>query len=169
MTERVQGITAEEIRRCVDEEDLRDWVKQQRWYASKARSVAGIELSVPARDYRLAAELLAQAVERGGSRVELEDAAQRAGAEAATGTDVMARLRSMGYDPVCVDGVVRLRNCPFHAVAEGHRGVVCDMNLSLLTGLAEAAAPGCFSAELRPEPGFCCVVLRSGGRSRVSP
>ncbi|HET6870520.1 MAG TPA: hypothetical protein VFH80_31695 [Solirubrobacteraceae bacterium] len=44
MSERVQGITADEIRRCVDEEDLRDWVKQQRWYASKARSVAGIEI-----------------------------------------------------------------------------------------------------------------------------
>ncbi|MGN6871187.1 MAG: maltokinase N-terminal cap-like domain-containing protein [Solirubrobacteraceae bacterium] len=44
MSERVQGITAEEIRRCVDEEDLRDWVKQQRWYASKARTVAGIEI-----------------------------------------------------------------------------------------------------------------------------
>ncbi|HSC04454.1 MAG TPA: hypothetical protein VLC49_14085 [Solirubrobacteraceae bacterium] len=44
MSERVQGITAEEIRRFVDEEDLRDWVQQQRWYASKARSVAGIEI-----------------------------------------------------------------------------------------------------------------------------
>jgi maltokinase len=44
MSERVQGITAEEIRRCVGEEDLREWVQQQRWYASKARSVAGIEI-----------------------------------------------------------------------------------------------------------------------------
>jgi maltokinase len=44
MTERLEGITAEEIRRCVDEEDLREWVKQQRWYASKSRSVAGIEI-----------------------------------------------------------------------------------------------------------------------------
>ncbi len=44
MSERLQGITAEEIRRCVDEEDLRDWVQQQRWYASKARTVAGIEI-----------------------------------------------------------------------------------------------------------------------------
>ncbi len=44
MSERLQGITAEEIRRCVDEEGLRDWVKQQRWYASKARAVAGIEI-----------------------------------------------------------------------------------------------------------------------------
>ncbi len=52
MTERLQGITAEEIRRCVDEEDLREWVQQQRWYASKARSVAGIEIveSIMLRD-----------------------------------------------------------------------------------------------------------------------
>jgi len=44
MSERV-GITADEIRRCVDEEGLREWVQQQRWYASKARSVAGIEIA----------------------------------------------------------------------------------------------------------------------------
>src|SRR3984885_3330873 len=37
-------ITAEEIRRAVDEEELRDWVQQQRWYASKARNVAGIDI-----------------------------------------------------------------------------------------------------------------------------
>jgi maltokinase len=42
MSERLQGITADEIRRCVNEEHLRDWVQQQRWYASKARTVAGI-------------------------------------------------------------------------------------------------------------------------------
>ncbi len=34
----------EEIRRCLDEESLRDWVQHQRWYASKSRSVAGIEV-----------------------------------------------------------------------------------------------------------------------------
>jgi maltokinase len=44
MSERV-GITADEIRACVGEEDLRDWVQQQRWYASKARQVAGIEIA----------------------------------------------------------------------------------------------------------------------------
>jgi trehalose synthase-fused probable maltokinase len=43
VSERV-GISAEEIRRCVGEEDLRDWVAQQRWYASKARTVAGIDI-----------------------------------------------------------------------------------------------------------------------------
>jgi maltokinase len=43
MSERV-GITADEIRACVDEEELRDWVQQQRWYASKARTVTGIDI-----------------------------------------------------------------------------------------------------------------------------
>jgi maltokinase len=44
MSERLHEITAEDIRRCLDEEELRDWVQQQRWYASKARSVTGIEI-----------------------------------------------------------------------------------------------------------------------------
>ncbi|HEY2770666.1 MAG TPA: hypothetical protein VGI87_08865 [Solirubrobacteraceae bacterium] len=34
----------DEIRRCLDEESLREWVQEQRWYASKSRSVAGIEV-----------------------------------------------------------------------------------------------------------------------------
>jgi maltokinase len=34
----------EEIRRCLDEESVRDWVQGQRWYASKSRNVAGIDV-----------------------------------------------------------------------------------------------------------------------------
>jgi trehalose synthase-fused probable maltokinase len=51
MSEGVE-ITAEEIRRALDEEELRDWVENQRWYASKARHVAGIEIveSITLRD-----------------------------------------------------------------------------------------------------------------------
>ena len=44
MTERLKGITEEEIRRCLDEEELREWVQQQRWYASKSRSISGIDI-----------------------------------------------------------------------------------------------------------------------------
>ena len=43
MTDRVQ-IPAEEIRECLDEASLRDWVARQRWYASKSRAVTGIEI-----------------------------------------------------------------------------------------------------------------------------
>jgi trehalose synthase-fused probable maltokinase len=51
MSERVQ-ITAEEIRRALDEEELRDWVQNQRWYASKSRAVTGIDIveSITLRD-----------------------------------------------------------------------------------------------------------------------
>src|SRR5579859_4291565 len=43
MTEPVQ-IAADEIRQCLDDASLRDWVAEQRWYASKSRTVSGIEI-----------------------------------------------------------------------------------------------------------------------------
>ena len=43
MSDPVQ-IPASEIRQALDEESLRDWVQHQRWYASKSRPVAGIDV-----------------------------------------------------------------------------------------------------------------------------
>ncbi len=43
MTEPLQ-IPTEDVRRCLDEATLRDWVQTQRWYAAKSRSVTGIEV-----------------------------------------------------------------------------------------------------------------------------
>jgi maltokinase len=43
VTDRVQ-IPAAEIREFLDEESLRAWVQEQRWYASKSRGVSGIEI-----------------------------------------------------------------------------------------------------------------------------
>ena len=43
MSDPVQ-IPTTELRQWLDEESLRDWVQQQRWYASKSRTVAGIEI-----------------------------------------------------------------------------------------------------------------------------
>jgi maltokinase len=43
MSEGLQN-TADDMRRALDEEELRDWVQRQRWYASKARNVAGIDI-----------------------------------------------------------------------------------------------------------------------------
>jgi trehalose synthase-fused probable maltokinase len=52
VTEGLNEITAEDIRRCLDEEELREWVQQQRWYASKSRSISGIDIveSITLRD-----------------------------------------------------------------------------------------------------------------------
>jgi predicted trehalose synthase len=43
MTEPTQ-VPVAEIRQCLDEETLRDWIQHQRWYASKSRAVTGIEI-----------------------------------------------------------------------------------------------------------------------------
>jgi trehalose synthase-fused probable maltokinase len=43
MTDPVQ-IPVSELRQCLDDESLRDWVQHQRWYASKSRNVTGIEI-----------------------------------------------------------------------------------------------------------------------------
>ncbi len=37
-------ISPDEVRQCMDEESLRSWITQQRWYASKSRGVSGIDV-----------------------------------------------------------------------------------------------------------------------------
>ena len=43
MTDPVQ-IPVAEVRQCLDEQSLHEWVSEQRWYASKSRAVTGIEI-----------------------------------------------------------------------------------------------------------------------------
>ena len=126
-----------------------------------------VSVSVPPRDYHLAARLLADAAaaDSGGeTRRALTAAAERLGHEIgheARDTGLEPLLRERGYEPFDDDGVMRLRNCPFHAVAQQHPEIVCDMNLALLRG-AIAGRPG-VAATLEPGPGRCCVALRPTG------
>ncbi|MEU6950446.1 transcriptional regulator, partial [Streptomyces sp. NPDC046316] len=55
--------------------------------------------------------------------------------------------------------VVRMRNCPFHAVAERFPPLVCGMNLALLEGLLGTDGP--VRARMDARPGECCVVVES--------
>jgi len=127
-----------------------------------ARSQDEVSVSVPPRDYHVAARLLADAAAAdtdGHTRRALTAAAQQLGRElAADDVPLEPLLRERGYEPYDDDGVVRLRNCPFHAVAQRHPEVVCDMNLALLGGLVEEM-PG-VTAALEPAAGRCCVALR---------
>jgi predicted ArsR family transcriptional regulator len=131
------------------------------------RAAAELAVSVPPRDYGLAARLLAHAAaqdEQGGTRRVLRDAAESLGHEiAATATDPQdldRLLRDRGYEPYEDDGgATRLRNCPFHAVAQSHPEVVCDMNLALLGGLV-AGLDAKAQAVLEPGPGRCCVAIK---------
>jgi predicted ArsR family transcriptional regulator len=137
------------------------------------RSDRELAVSVPARDYGLAARLLAHAAahdEQGGTRRALRAAAESLGGEiAATAPappDLERLLRERGYEPYEDDaGVLRLRNCPFHAVAQSHPDVVCDMNLSLL-GAVSAGLDADVEAVLEPGPGRCCVAIKPVRRTQ---
>jgi predicted ArsR family transcriptional regulator len=67
--------------------------------------------------------------------------------------------------PVGVSATV-LRNCPFHALAESHRPLVCGMNEALVRGMAEGLGVDGLEARLAPEPGRCCVVLAPAAKAR---
>ncbi|MES9810881.1 helix-turn-helix transcriptional regulator [Streptomyces cinereoruber] len=140
------------------------------------RARAERSVSLPARDYRTAAELLAEAAEQAGLDAGLRAAARRRG-EALRGPtapcggleEAMEVLAARGYEPhlEAVGGaeeetgtgerVVRMRNCPFHAVAERFPPLVCGMNLALLEGLLGADGP--VRARMDARPGECCVVV----------
>jgi predicted ArsR family transcriptional regulator len=125
------------------------------------RSAAEHEVSLPPRDYRTAATLLAEAADSLRLDGELEDAARRHGraaGKAASGTDVKVLLAERGYAPVVEAGVIRMRNCPFHALAEHFPPLVCGMNLALLGGLVEGLGAAA-TVRMDPRPGWCCVTV----------
>jgi predicted ArsR family transcriptional regulator len=70
----------------------------------------------------------------------------------------MSVLERNGYESRLQRGEIVLANCPFHALAEQHRNLICGMNLELLSGIIEGiGGDGILSARLAPEPGYCCV------------
>jgi predicted ArsR family transcriptional regulator len=133
--------------------------------AKMYRTIAGeVGASVPDRNYDLAGELLATAIEtsqaRGGPAAEaLREAAYRKGEELAQGAEsIEGFLEAAGYRPE-PDGAggLLLANCPFHRLSQAHAGVVCSMNGAFLQG----AAAGCGIAGERvagdDRPGRCCA------------
>jgi predicted ArsR family transcriptional regulator len=147
-----------------------------------ARSDREFAVTVPPREYELAARLLVQAVEADPSdrsRAVLAEAARRLGTELGSAferdvgerdaagpeageRDVKGVLTQQGYEPCGgADGVIRLRNCPFHQLTEQHREVVCGMNLALVEGLVDGLGAGGLRPVLDPQPGHCCVAIGS--------
>jgi predicted ArsR family transcriptional regulator len=112
------------------------------------RSPREVAVTLPPRQYELAAQIMAAALDRGGSPSALAEAAAEAGRN--------ATLESLGYEPHERDGVVELLNCPFHALAQEHTALVCGMNLHLVDALLEGTDR---RAVLDPAPGRCCVTV----------
>lgn len=144
------------------------------------RAATEHQVSVPPRNYRSAAELLAEVVDITGAEPQLQRSARRRGAAAgraarrrdpaAAETDLVAgALTAQGYEPYRDGAGIRLRNCPFHVLADRYPPLICGMNLALLEGLLEGAAVSALNAELDPRPGDCCVVVRdTGGASKTN-
>lgn len=148
------------------------------------RGPGEVLIQLPERRYELAGRLLAGAVAKAarGDVEPAEAAAEEAhehgrrvgqGARERIGTRRPARLEEVaetlageGYEPLIEDRTVVLRNCPFHAVAEQERELMCGMNLELVRGLIEGIGADGVSARLEPVANHCCVRLscQTGGR-----
>jgi len=147
------------------------------------RSSSEHSVSLPPRHYDLAAELLAEAVEEAGdrpARESLTEVARRFGRR--LGEGVRGRLEARasrerrmaalseavsryGYEPRREGPALRLANCPFHALSEGHRDLVCGMNLSLFEGVVDGLDVDDLEARQDVRPGECCVTVMPKGRS----
>jgi predicted ArsR family transcriptional regulator len=143
------------------------------------RAAAEHQVSVPPRDYRTAAELLAEVVDITGAEPQLQRSARSRGASAGRAARrqapaepddclVAGALSAQGYQPYREGADIRLRNCPFDVLASHYPPLICGMNLALLEGLLEGATVTALEATLDPRPGDCCVVVRDSRDSRDS-
>ncbi|WP_208321888.1 helix-turn-helix transcriptional regulator [Paramicrobacterium chengjingii] len=140
------------------------------------RSDVELDISLPAREYVLAGELMAQAIARSSRDGDdiaraLRDVAREKGVSLAanrenTGTDAatafgiaVSTLRDLGYEPRVEGDRVVMANCPFHRLAGAHTKLVCGMNHDMLSAFTDSVAPGVLQANLDPAPGRCCVTL----------
>lgn len=143
------------------------------------RSSQQLHVTVPARRYELAGELFAQALEAGSGKDRLASVAAaarrvgtslgeaaRARARAGSGRAALLRkavevLEENGFEPIeGPQGIIRLRNCPFDALAKSHRDLVCGMNLAFMEGILAGLKASGVKATLDLPPGLCCVTLR---------
>ncbi|HVW32704.1 MAG TPA: transcriptional regulator [Acidimicrobiia bacterium] len=142
-----------------------------------------VDISLPERRYDLAARLMAEALEgtgeQGTTAVErtARDFGEAIGAQARRQLGrrpstsrllerVCVVLRDYGFEPVQTDGEIRLRNCPFDAIAADHSALVCGMNLAMAEGLVAGLGAHDVDVRLDPMPGLCCVAIAVAGRKR---
>jgi predicted ArsR family transcriptional regulator len=155
--------------------------RSAKYYAPTDREV---DVSIPERNYDMVGSILLDAIDLQEPGESTRDAAERAahelgerigedergrrhlsppGAEraAAVTSDVLAEH---GYEPYRdEDGAVRLRSCPYHALAERSRDVVCHLNLELIKGVVGGLGNRTLDVSFEPTPGKCCVALRVPG------
>jgi predicted ArsR family transcriptional regulator len=129
-----------------------------------------VSVSLPERRYERVAELFASALERLGDDpipAPLADAAHELGERLgrtpspdAPAERLTAALTAGGYEPVADDaGAIRLHNCPFRALAETHRELVCHTNLAIAEGVVSGSGATGVRPVLDLQPDGCCVAF----------
>lgn len=126
-----------------------------------------LSASIPRREYGLAAELMAQAIDvstTAGIPVAeaLAQAARDRGRQiGADPGSLTGTLERHGYRPwENAEGSLELLDCPFHLLSENHSDTVCSMNLELLGAVIEgSAAPYLARPDTPRTEGRCCVRL----------
>ncbi len=145
-----------------------------------------LQVSIPAREHTLLADILLAAVltapddsaaqaalrvagERGRELGVAERAATRPGRLGAERALTLASgfLDRSGFEPVRVTPtLLRLRNCPFHPLTDQARELVCGINQAFLAGFLDGLGAVSATAVLDPRPGHCCVELRAASAAR---
>jgi predicted ArsR family transcriptional regulator len=129
-----------------------------------------VTLSVPPRQYGLAATILADAIATDPSDASAAASRHAAALGRAIGaathltgpvsTRAVQALAGLGYEPRPEAGGIVLENCPFHALAARHTALICGLNVEFVAGLLAGLACDTLRAELQPRPGGCCVNVR---------
>jgi predicted ArsR family transcriptional regulator len=143
------------------------------------RSSRQLSVTLPARRYDLAAQLLASAIDdaiadgtpitdalsvaaaaRGRTVGDQARAAAGLGAKRERLLDCTCEaLTEQGYAPHRAGGTIVLSNCPFDTVARDHTQLICGMNLAMLAAVIEQLQETALAARLEPATDRCCVVL----------
>jgi predicted ArsR family transcriptional regulator len=134
-----------------------------------------VGISIPPRRYDIVGRILARAIGTGGPEGDPWETARQEGRRLAEGyleggpapagslaAQVEQVLTDTGYAPVADGRHLRLRNCPFHSVADAMPGLVCSVNHGFLTGLLEGlgadASMTATPVDARAQ-GCCCVEI----------
>ncbi len=139
------------------------------------RAEREFHVSVPDRRYDRLAELFAAALERLGDQsapARLQEAAREFGEQLGRAEQpgqptarLTAALLAAGYEPMTDEtGTIRLRNCPFDALVDEHRPLVCGANLSIAEGMTRGAGASTVRPVLDFQPGRCCVAFLPDAR-----
>jgi predicted ArsR family transcriptional regulator len=139
-----------------------------------------VGISIPPRRYDIVGRILARAIGTGGPEGDPWETARQEGRRLGEGymegrpapqgtltAQVEQVLADTGYAPLAEGTHLRLRNCPFHSVADAMPELVCSVNHGFLTGVLEGLGA---DARMTATPtdsrdqGCCCVEVDTGPR-----